>query len=199
MSDMTLLNLERTVIAGENEAVAFVMDEEAFRIFYERTSRSVWAYLFRMTGDGQLADDLLQEAYYRFLRARKEYESESHRQNALYRIATNVARDAYRRGRRAPEAVPIGEEVDRADRREHADVAERAGTRTDVGRALARLRPRDRELLWLAYAQEFSHQEIAEGLGLKTSSIKLLLWRARQRFMELIRKPEGLRLPGRGR
>ena len=187
MSDMTLTNLERTAVAAtEDEGSAFVMDEEAFRIFYERTSRSVWAYLFRMTGDGQLADDLLQEAYYRFLRARKEYESESHRQNALYRIATNIARDAYRRGRRAPEAVPIAEEADRADRREHSDVAERAGMRTDVGRALARLRPRDRELLWLAYAQEFSHREIAEGLGLKTSSIKLLLWRARRRFMELL-------------
>ena len=186
MSDMTLTNLERAAVAaGEDEIAAFAMDEEAFRIFYERTSRSIWAYLFRMTGDGQLTDDLLQEAYYRFLRARKEYESESHRQNALYRIATNVARDAYRRGRRQPADVPIADEVDRADS-DGADLAERVGTRTDVGRTLARLRPRDRELLWLAYAQEFSHQEIAEGLGLKTSSIKLLLWRARQRFMALI-------------
>ena len=41
------------------------MDEEAFRLFYQRTSRSLWAYLSRMSGDRQLADDLLQETYYR--------------------------------------------------------------------------------------------------------------------------------------
>lgn len=194
---MTLTDLERAAAAvGEDEAPAFAMEEEAFRVFYERTARSVWAYLSRMTGDGHLADDLLQETYYRFLRARAEYASDAHRQNALYRIATNLARDAHRRDRRRPTSVPIQDGDDHADTRAAGDVAERAGTRTDVSRALAQLRPRDRQLLWLAYAQEMTHKEIAEGLGLKTASIKLLLWRARRRLMGLLRRPEGLRPPG---
>src|SRR4029077_5859390 len=46
----------------------------------------------------------------------------------------------------------------------------------------AGLKPRERELLWLAYAQGSSHQEIAATLSLKTSSIKALLFRARQRL-----------------
>lgn len=184
---MTLTGLERTAAAAAgDDTVTFAMEEEAFRVFYERTARPVWAYLSRMTGDGQLADDLLQETYYRFLRARREYESDAHRRNALYRIATNLVRDAHRRDRRRPAPVPIRDTDDHEDTRDSQDVADRAGTRTDVSRALARLRPRDRQLLWLAYAQEMTHQEIAEGLGLKTSSIKLLLWRARQRVMGLL-------------
>lgn len=180
MRDMTLTDLERAAAAvGEDEAPAFAMEEEAFRVFYERTARSVWAYLSRMTGDGHLADDLLQDTYYRFLRARAEYAS-----------------DAHRRDRRRPTSVPIQDGDDHADTRAAGDVAERAGTRTDVSRALAQLRPRDRQLLWLAYAQEMTHKEIAEGLGLKTASIKLLLWRARRRLMGLLRRPEGLRPPG---
>jgi RNA polymerase sigma-70 factor (ECF subfamily) len=67
------------------------------------------------------------------------------------------------------------------------DEAGRAVVRTDVTRAMARLRPRERQLLWLAYAQELSHREIAEGLGLKTASIKLLLWRARRRLLAVLR------------
>ena len=51
---------------------------------------------------------------------------------------------------------------------------------------MARLKPRERDLLWLAYAQGSSHQEIAESLGLKTSSIKLLLFRARRRLAALL-------------
>ncbi len=47
----------------------FVMDEESFSALYERTARGLWVYLARVTGDRQLADDLLQETFYRFLRA----------------------------------------------------------------------------------------------------------------------------------
>ena len=58
--------------------------------------------------------------------------------------------------------------------------------RADVRRAFGRLKPRERSLLWLAYAQGSSHQEIAGVLGLKTGSIKLLLFRARRRLAGLL-------------
>ena len=97
--DLTLTEIQRAeALAGEAE-VAFVMDEEAFRAFYDRTSRGLCAYLARVTGDRALADDLMQDAYYRFLRADAPYESESHRRHSLFRIATNLARDAHRRQR----------------------------------------------------------------------------------------------------
>ena len=53
---------------------------------------------------------------------------------------------------------------------------------------MARLKPRERDLLWLAYAQGSSHKEIAETLGLKTASIKLLLFRARRRLAAMLRR-----------
>ena len=42
------------------------------------------------------------------------------------------------------------------------------------------MRPRDRQLLWLAYAEGYSHHEIAEVTGLASASIRLLLFRAAQ-------------------
>ncbi|HEX7809722.1 MAG TPA: sigma factor, partial [Thermoanaerobaculia bacterium] len=54
-----------------------LMGEDEFRAFYERTARPLWSYLSRITGDRQQADDLLQEAYYRFYRAGRTHENES--------------------------------------------------------------------------------------------------------------------------
>ncbi len=67
-----------------------------------------------------------------------------------------------------------------------AAAAGRAEARVDLHRAMARLRVRDRMLLWLAYAEGASHREIAETVGVKTSSVKLLLYRARHRLAGLL-------------
>lgn len=169
--------------AFDHTRAGFLMDEETFRAFYDRTARGVWAYLARITGDRQMADDLLQEAFYRFLRARIPYESEAHRRNSLYRIATNLARDARRRRQARPNAQVEGGEIERVPAADHPGSAER---RTDFNKAMERLKPRDRAMLWLAYAEGASHREIAGVLGLKPSSMKLLLYRARKRLAELL-------------
>src|SRR3954447_7571477 len=96
LRDTTFNDAARLAQAAE-ERSEFVMDEPAFRAFYDRTARGVWAYLARVSGDRQVADDLVQETYYRFLRASSEYQSDEHRRNSLYRIAGNLARDNRRR------------------------------------------------------------------------------------------------------
>jgi RNA polymerase sigma-70 factor (ECF subfamily) len=55
---------------------------------------------------------------------------------------------------------------------------------------MSRLRPRERALLWLAYAQGHAHTEIAETLGVKTASVKLLLFRARRKLAGLLRSAQ---------
>ena len=69
---------------------------------------------------------------------------------------------------------------------EDAAVGDRALGRIDVTRALEQLKPRERSLLWLAYAQGFSHEEIAAQLGLRTGSLKALLFRARRRLVGVL-------------
>jgi RNA polymerase sigma-70 factor (ECF subfamily) len=189
MSDMTLTGLERFGADAAEAEEAFQMDEDAFRVFYERTARPVWAYLSRMTGDPRLADDLLQDAYYRFLRANVAHESDAHRRNYLFRIATNLVRDQRRRPRVGDLPLVTGtaahDALDHPDPRS-TDAADGAVRRLDLARSMARLKPRERDLLWLAYAQGSSHKEIAETLGLKTASVKLLLFRARRRLAALL-------------
>lgn len=184
MREVTLTDMDRIGAFGDAERT-FLMTEEAFRSFYDQTARPVWAYLARTTGDDRLADDLLQEAYYRFLRSRATLESDDHRRNYLFRIATNLARDHWRR----PRTERLVEDPDAARLSVDAHSADRAVRRLDLAKAMGRLKPRERSLLWLAYAQGFSHEEIADVLGLKKASLKALLFRARQKLIGLLGAP----------
>jgi RNA polymerase sigma-70 factor, ECF subfamily len=177
---MTLTDIERLGAFDEAERT-FQMDEEAFRTFYELTARPVWLYLERTSGDSRLADDLLQETYYRYLRARVSFASDAHRRHYLFRIAANLVRDQWRRPQVAHSDMRNMEAI-------AGDVrpAERATARIDLTRAMQRLKPRDRSLLWLAYAQGWSHEEIAASLGLRTASLKSMLHRARRRLLALL-------------
>ncbi len=181
---LTLADIERlrAAAATSDEHVALEMDEESFRGFYERTARVLWKYLARVA-DPRDADDLLQETYYRFLRARATHGTDAHRRNALFAIATNLVRDRHRRKRMDPIAsANAGDEAIAA-----VSTPAASERRIDVNDALQRLAPRDRGMLWLAYAQGWSHTEIAGALGVKAASIKPMLFRARRRLADLLR------------
>jgi RNA polymerase sigma-70 factor (ECF subfamily) len=155
--------------------VPLQMTEGAFAALYERTARPLWSYLFRLSGDSAAADDLLQESYYRFLRAGSPPANDAHQRHLLFRIATNLATDRVRRLVTRPEgtATAVAEPAARTP----------VDTQLDVMRTMARLGQRERALLWLAYVDGSSHAEIATVLGLRPGSIKTLLFRARQRFL----------------
>lgn len=186
MNDGILSEVERLGAFDEAERT-FQMTEDAFRVFYEQTARPVWLYLARLTGDRRLADDLLQESYYRFLRSTVTFASEDHRRHYLFRIATNLVHDHRRRPRELAASPQRDERIPSSD----GDTAGRIARQIDLARAMEQLKPRERSLLWLAYAQGWSHEEIADTLGLKTSSLKALLHRARRRLATLLSRGTG--------
>jgi RNA polymerase sigma-70 factor (ECF subfamily) len=177
-------------LAGDASALATAagacagMDNEAFAGFYERSARPLWAYLARVSSDPALADDLVQEAYIRFLTAdtprSAQIDGEVAARRYLFRIATNLLRDHWRR----PRASSIEEIPERHF--EAADRSAEADSRAVLGPVLTQLRPRERQLLWLAYAEGYSHHEIAQITGLASASIRLLLFRARRKAARLL-------------
>lgn len=168
------------VIAAE---AAAALDEDAFRAFYERTARPLWAYLSRVTGSREAADDLLQESFLRLLRCSAVFENDDHRRHYLFRIAANLAHDR----RRRPEPLTLTQPDAVADE-VSSDLAGRLAGRADLRRALDRMKPRDREMLWLAYAEGATHDEIGRILGLRVTGVRVLLFRARRRLRKLLGK-----------
>jgi len=192
--DMTLSDVDRLALEAENGSDALAMDEDAFRVFYEQTARGLWTYLSRATGDAEAANDLLQESYYRLLRTTMTFETEAHRRHYLFRIAANLLRD---RRRRPSREVPLPEPGDERGQLSQNSLPAAIAARRDVSRALLALRPRDRDLLWFAYAQGMTHSEIAASLGVKSGSVRMLLFRARAKLLALLTRT--VRSPTAGR
>ena len=162
------------------------MDNAVFAGFYQRSARPLWAYLARTSGDPALADDLMQESFVRFLCASRpvslQAEGEVAGRRYLFRIATNLLRDHWRR----PQFASI-EEIPEEFLAATSSSAQ-SDSQAVLGPALAQLRPRDRQLLWLAHAEGYSHREIAEITGLASASIRLLLFRARRKIAGHLRQ-----------
>jgi RNA polymerase sigma-70 factor, ECF subfamily len=157
------------------------LDEAAFSSFYSRTSRALWSYAYRVTSNAADADDIVQEAFLRLLRAGPEAGEDEWRRY-LYRIASNLVVDRWRHRKRQQD-----------DERATAPVAPHSTRRDDedVARTFAELTARERALLWLAYVEGETHEEMALSLGVGRRSIKVLLFRARRRLRDLL-KSRGL-------
>src|ERR1035438_6061070 len=178
--------LPKLVAGNEPRAASLPMDSDAFAGFYERSARSLWVYLARVSGDLALAEDLMQESYVRFLCAAQPElfpgEGEVAGRRYLFRIATNLMRDHWRR----PHSESI-EEIPEVFFAAAGDSAQ-SDSKAMLGPAMKLLRPRDRQLLGLAYAEGYSHREIAEITGLASASVRLLLFRARRKIAALLRE-----------
>lgn len=153
----------------------FSMNEVAFHALYERTARPLFNYLLRVSGRRDLAEDVLQESYCRLLSAKLPEMDEAQTRSYLFKIATNLLRDRWRRNEE--NAIEIVNAPGAAAN--HVDQAA-------MRQAFGRLKLRERELLWLAYVEGASHKEIADSTGLRPGSIRLLLYRARRRLAGLI-------------
>jgi RNA polymerase sigma-70 factor, ECF subfamily len=178
-------------IANAAPAVEPAMDSDQFAEFYQRSSCPLWAYLARASGDPALADDLMQESYVRFLTATAPPDGEVAARMYLFRIASNLLRDHWRRPR-----VTLIDDLPPAHPAANSpapDTSAQTDARLTLSPALAKLRPRDRQLLWLAHAENYSHREIAEITGLAAPGIRLLLFRARRQMARLLQK-EGAKL-----
>ncbi len=98
-------------------------------------------------------------------------------QRYLYRIASNLIVDRWRRVKRES-----GEEA----AAEHSTPGHRLEQDADVAKIFSELSERDRALLWLAYVEGESHEEMASSLGVGRRSIKVMLFRARRRLRDLL-------------
>lgn len=168
---------DRTTTSGRAE----LLNESEFQALYSRHGRALWAYLYRLTGSGADADDLVQESFCRLLAVPLATRDPGQIRAYLFRVASNQAIDHWRRQdreQRRDRAAAVDET--------QADHGDTVLKRRDMARTFQLLKPQERILLWLAHVEMFEHREIAETLGLKAGSVPVLLVRARKKLAGLL-------------
>jgi RNA polymerase sigma-70 factor (ECF subfamily) len=142
-----------------------------FAEFYGAHFRALWGYLVRIGAERSVAEDLAQEAFVRWSESPAADWEDARARSYLFTIATRLLTDHWRRQRR----LVAWEDADAAPQ-----ACEIAASPLFSGRAWAALTKRQQQLLWLAYVEEFTHDEIAAIAGLGSPSVRVLLSRARE-------------------
>jgi RNA polymerase sigma-70 factor (ECF subfamily) len=158
-------------------------DGDAFRALVERHSRSVFRLAFRMTGNEQDAEDVVQEAFLRAYKQLGRFESRANFGTWLYRIVANCSVDLMR-AKQSRHDMSRSESLDEAvDRPAHDSpgpdrLVASAEIRDRVRDALGALSPLERAAFTLRHHEGRSIDEICQMLGLGTSAAKHSVFRA---------------------
>ena len=156
-------------------------EKEDFRSFYQQYSRQLWLYIRKTCADEQLADDIFQETFLKFLKSAPPNLHDSQKKAYLYKVAFHLIIDHQRRiiiEQRALGTIP----GDNEPGSEH-----QLFLKLDMEKSFNLLKPKERTLIWLAYSEGLSHQEIARIMDLKVKSIRVLLHRAKHKFAGILR------------
>jgi RNA polymerase sigma-70 factor, ECF subfamily len=172
--------VERESATAERAPLPQRMDEGAFCALFREMGPAIRSYIRRVSGDAALADDILQETFYRFLRADLPVMDKFQTKAYLYRTASSLISDHWRRLKRERRWSLM--EFFRGEAEENTD---RGG---DVRCAFEQLKTQEQTLLWLAYVEGFNHREIALTLELKEKSVRVLLFRARKKMAGVLGK-----------
>jgi RNA polymerase sigma-70 factor (ECF subfamily) len=174
--------------AEDNDLVTWTLAgrRDAFAALVRRYQRPIFGVVYRLTGDRAVAQELAQETFLRAYQSLFSFDLARPFAPWLYRIATNLGLNWLKR-KRVP-TVSLDQESP-APRVQVPDATPgpeaqllQAEFRARLWQELAALPPEFRAVIELRHGEQLSYQEIAERLNVPLSSVKVRLFRARQRL-----------------
>lgn len=152
-------------------------DPEAFGELYDQHFDRIYAYIYRKTGDRQVAEDLTAETFMKALANIQKYRYTGQPFAAwLYRIASNLITDYYRARRPVAsldEGLPMAWE---GETPEEAAVA--MDDHQAVIRAIRTLSPDQQDVVFMRFTGDMKLKDIATALGKTEGAVKALMFRA---------------------
>lgn len=172
-------------------------DDSGFTYLIEKYRKQIIHYMFRMTGNQAVAEELAQEVFLRVYRSRESYRAEAKFTTWLYRIATNLGVNYARDHKHEKAAQNVYLDQPDSETGTTPDVAD---SRLTVEQKLMRnerlagikaqvlaLPERQRQAVLMHKYQEMDYREIGDVLKLSESATKSLLFRAYQTLRERLK------------
>jgi len=150
--------------------------------FYERVRKFIAA----LVRDESAADDLVQEAFMRIQQNLDSLRDASKVSSWVFRIAHNLCQDHFRSRKRLSSHEEIHEGLFNLQETPLEKKMEQAEMSQCVQDQLNLLPESLRSVLIFSDVMEFSHQEIADILGLSVENVKVRLHRARKKFNAIL-------------
>lgn len=163
-------------------------EADAFAEIIEYYQAPIIRYLYRMTGDYEMAKDLAQDTFIQAYKGILKTDAELSFKAWLYRIATN---NAFRHSRRKKllSFIPfIVKEHDVPDMENQADCL---GKTLEIQEALLKISEEQRTCLVLHFVEGFKYLEIAETLGCSEEAVRKRVARGRKLFIEMYNREGG--------
>jgi RNA polymerase sigma-70 factor (ECF subfamily) len=172
--------------------------EAAYRELIRRYERPIFALLFRMVRDRELAEDLSQETFIKALNAIESYRPEFKFSSWIFKIANNAAIDHLRRREldtlsldgsphaETPEAMQATALQIGARQESPLDAVEAKELGGAIEVAIGRLRPEYRACILLRHVEGRAYEEIAEMLDLPLGTVKTYIHRARNELRQAL-------------
>jgi RNA polymerase sigma factor (sigma-70 family) len=155
------------------------LDPSNFEPFYRGLRPEIFRFVMRDVKNWADAEEVTQTAFLEAYRALQRGDEPRHPRPWMYEIARNTARRRFRTQSRRPQEVELVPELV-----ESLPTAEEPEDADGVRSAMASLRPRHRQVVFLREVEGLSYDEIAERMSLSHSAVETLLFRARRALRE---------------
>ena len=185
-------------------------DRDAFRVLVDRHSRSIFRVIYRMTGNQQDTEELVQETFLRAYKSLERFELRANFSTWLYRIAVNRTLDFLSARKTHMQTKDTYQIVDQPDAEESNQVQLPTSTpgpdrlllssemKQKIAGALGLLTPAERVAFTMRHMEGRSIEEISQTLNLKASAAKNSVFRAVQKLRQQLEPYAGPGSPTRG-
>ena len=162
-------------------------DSLSYRFLVDKYQNFVYTLTHKILVEEDEAEEAAQDAFIKSYQALKSFTGKSKFSTWLYRIAFNTA-ISYKRKHRIEVSGFDGSDYKIASGMNATDELNQEERKRFINHAIDRLSPADAVVITLFYKKELTLEEISEVTGMKTSAIKVKLFRARKRLADELRR-----------